>query len=337
MPLLAGIFDFLKHHWMLVSFLAPMFWAAVNVIDVYFVGNVYRDELDGTIITGLFQIIPFSILAIFFLKIGPGQFISIGGNSGLFWIDPTILLGVLGGFLFTSSFYFYFKALFKNNDVAFLQIIWGLTIIVVPALAFFIWGERLSISHYIGMGVTLLGATMLSVSKKLREKFSLRYLWIMLWAVVVFSLSMVFEDRVYSDLAARGLGDQGFLVGFLSFSLGAILAGVAFALAKRRNPLPLIKRYAAVFLLLEGISFLGNLASQKAIDIAPSVSFVATIETFVPVFIMLYSLFILFIFFYILKRNTLVIKRIYEEQLEGIWIKVFATAIMAIGVYIISV
>lgn len=331
-----SIFETLKHHWMLVSFLAPMFWAAVNVVDVYFVGKVYRDELDGTIISGLFQIIPFSILALFFLKISPNQFVSIGGNNGLFWIDPTILLALLGGFLFASSFYFYFKALFKHNDVAFLQIIWGLTIIAVPLLTFLFWGEKLSALKYVGMGITLLGATLLSANKKLREKFSWRYLWIIVWAVIILSLSMVFEDKVYAVLSARGLGDQGFLVGFLSFSLGAFLAGVFFALAKRRNPLPLIKRYAPIFVLFEGISFFGNLASQKAIDIAPSVSFVATIETFVPVFILAYSLLILFVFSLILRKKTKTTSWIYQEQTDGIWIKVLATAVMAIGVYIIS-
>lgn len=147
---------------------------------------------------------------------------------------------------------------------------------------------------------------------------------------------MVFEDKVYSDLSARGLGDQGFLIGFLGFTLGAFLAGVFFALAKKRNPFPLIKRFALIFLLFEGISFLGNLASQRAIDIAPSVSYVATIETFVPVFILIDSLLILFIFWLILKKKTSIMKRIYQEQLDGIWIKALATVIMAIGVYIIS-
>lgn len=336
MLLVPDIFEILKNHWMLVSFLAPMFWAAVNVIDVYFVGKVYRDEIDGTIISGIFQIIPFSIISLFFLKINLNQFVSVGGSGNLFWIDPIILLAILGGFLFTSSFYFYFKALFKHNDVAFLQIIWGLTIIVVPLLAFLFWGEKLSALKYVGMGTTLLGAILLSTNKKLRDKFSLRYLWVMIWAVVILSLSMVFENRVYTELSARGLNDQGFLVGFLGFSLGAFLAGVFFALAKNRNPFPLIKRYALLFILLEGVSFFGNLASQRAIDIAPSVSFVATIETFVPVFVLIYSLLILFVFSLILKKKTKTTSQIYQEQTEGILVKIMATAVMAVGVYIIS-
>lgn len=336
MPFENTTFEILTRNWLLVAFLAPMFWALVNIIDVYFVGEIYRDELDGAIISGLFQIIPFGILALFFLRIDLGQFVIFDGGDNVFWIDPIILLALLGGFLFTLSFYFYFKALFKHSDVAFLQIIWGLTVVAVPILAFLFWNETLSVVKYVGMSITLLGAILLSANRKLREKFSFRYLWIMLWAVVMISLSMVFEDKVYSDLSARGLGEQGFLLGFMCFSLGAFFAGAFFAFARNRNPLPLVMKYAPAFLFLEGISFFGNLASQRAIDIAPSVSFVATVETFVPVFILFYSLLILFVFSYIIGRKTKVISRIYKEQLDGIWVKIFATFIMAVGVYIIS-
>lgn len=328
--------DFLSHHWLLLAFIAPLFWALVNIVDVYFVSEVYKDELDGTIITGLFQVIPFFILGLFFLKINIKQFINLSPGNGIITVDPLLLLGFLGGFLFTSSFFFYFKALFKQKDVAFLQIIWGLTIIAVPILAFLFWGEKLPIVSYAGMGLTLAGAIFLSFNKSLRNKLSFRYLAIMLSAVIIFSLSMVFEDRVYGELTLRGFGDQGFLLGFLCFSLGSVFCGLFFAILSKRNPIPLIKEYGHIFILLEGITFFGNLSSQRAISVAPSVSFVATIETFVPVFVMVFSLIILFYFSFILAKRTKTFEKIYREQLDGIWIKIIATVIMAMGVYIIS-
>lgn len=334
MEFLISIFSFLKSHWLILSFLAPMFWALVNIIDVYFVGQVYKDELDGTIIAGLFQIIPWTFL-IFFLKIDMDKFINFRIQRSLFWIDPTLLIALLGGFLGILAFYFYFKALFNHNDAALLQIFWSLTIIVVPVLSFFLWGEKLSFYKYLGMGVILLGVFLLSMSKGLKSKISSRYFWIMIGAVIFLSLSMVFVGRAYSILAARGFGNQGFLIGFLCFSLGAFLGGMFFVIVGHRNPLPLIRKYLKIFIVLEGIAFLGNFASQGALNSAPSVSYVAAVETFIPVFILLFSLIVLFCskFF---RGNRPAVERIYREQLDGVWVKIIATIIMVAGVYIIS-
>ncbi|MDD4989808.1 MAG: EamA family transporter [Candidatus Pacebacteria bacterium] len=329
------LINFFQTHWLILAFLAPMSWAVVNIIDVYFVGKIYKDELDGTIIAGLFQILPWAVL-IFFLNIDMGQFINFGTNGSSFWVDPILFIALFGGFLFASSFYFYFKALFSNNDVALLQIIWSLTIIAVPVFTFLLWGERLSFYEYLGMGVILLGATMLSMSEGLRAKISSRYIWIMIGAVIFLSFSMVLEEKAYSDLAARGLGNQGFLVGLLFFSIGAFLAGIFFAIVGKRNPLPLIKKYLKTLLILEGLSALGNFTSQAAINTAPSVSFVAAVENFVPVFIILFSLLILSFFPHIFKKNKQAIKEMYDEQLNGVWVKIIATIIMGVGVYIIS-
>jgi len=324
-------FEFFKNHWLAIAFLAPMFWALVNIIDVYFVGGIYKDELDGTIISGLFQIVPWSIL--FF--IADFNLAGAFNSNNTLWLDGTLILSFIGGLLYTSSFYFYFKALFSKNDVSMLQVFWSLTIIAVPVLSFFIFGEVLPAFKYAGMAVVLLGATVLSLNAKLRESFSGRYLKIMLGAVLFLSLSMILEERAY-NLLGVSYGSQGFWLGFFFFSLGAFTAGLLFALFFKRSPWVLIRKYYKIFLLGEGIYFLGNLFSQRALDIAPSASYVAAVETFIPVFVLAYSLLILFFFSYILKKKNEAVERIYSEQIGGIWIKVLATIIMAIGVYIIS-
>jgi uncharacterized membrane protein len=320
---------FFKNHWLAIAFLAPMFWAIVNIIDVYFVDGIYRDELDGTIISGLFQIVPWSIL--FFVanfKLSDAINVSTG-------LDKTLILSFAGGLLYTSAFYFYFKTLFNHNDVSMLQILWNLTIIAVPALSFLFFRETLPGFKYIGMVIVLFGATMLSFNAKLRNKFSAKYFWTMMGAVLFLSLSMILEERAYNILGET-YGGQGFWLGFFFFSMGAFTTGALFAIYSKRNPFPLIKKYYKIFLLGEGIYFFGNLFSQKALDVAPSASYVAVIETFVPVFILAYSLLILFLFSAILRRKNETIKRIYSEQIGGIWVKILATVVMAIGVYIIS-
>ncbi len=320
-------------NWLLIAFLAPMFWALVNIIDVYFVDDIYKNEIEGTIIFGLFQVIP-SIFLFFFVKKDILTSL-VGFQSGGFVINDALLLAVLGGFLFTSAFYFYFKALFNQNDVALLQVLWNLSVVVIPIMTFLFFRDTLPIYAYAGMAITLIGATLISSSKKLKTKFSSKYLSIMAGAVLLLSLSMVIEERVYSNLSAMGFGNQGFLTGFLFFSIGSFLGGIFFIFLGKNNPTKLIKKYYKIFLIAEGLTFLGTMASQRAIDISPSVSYVATVETFVPVFVLFFSAIMIVIAKYIINKKEL-IKRIYNEQLDGVGIKVLATVIMAIGIYIIS-
>ena len=157
----------------------------------------------------------------------------------------------------------------------------------------------------------------------------------MLGAVLLMSLSMVIENHAYG-LLENSYGARSFWLGFLFFSLGAFLGALLLAIYAKRNPLPTIRKYYGIFFIGEGLYFLGNFASQKAISIAPSVSYVALIETFGPVFIMAYSLLIIFFSSFLLHKKTAAVKRIYSEQIGGIWVKVLATVIMAVGVYVIS-
>lgn len=325
---------FLDSHWLILAFLAPMFWALVNLIDVYFVDGVYEDELEGTIIMGIFQAIP-CLFLIFFLKIDLSQLISFNAVSGQLVFEPMILLALLGGILFNLSFYFYYKALFHHNDVGLLQILWSLSIVVVPFLAFVLWREKLPVYGYLGMFITLLGIIVLSFHKGMDRKVFQRYLLVMLAAIVFFSLSMVLENKAYNVIAGRGWGNQGFLLVFLCFSLGALISSIILLLFNHKNLWPLIRRYYKVFILGEGLTFLGNLSSQRALSVAPSVSYVATIETFVPVFVLIFSLLIVLVA-KIVKAKFSTVKRIYQDQLQGVPLKIVAIIIMALGVYVIS-
>jgi uncharacterized membrane protein len=247
---------------------------------------------------------------------------------------PILIMSFAAGLLFSSSFYFYFKALFHKNDVSLLQILWNLTVIAVPVLSFVFLRETLPFVSYVGMAVVLLGATLLSFDGDLRKNFSKKYFIIMLGAVLFLSAAMILQESAYDQL--NGLYEnESFWLGFFFFSLGSFTTGLTFAVFSKRNPWHLIKKFYKIFILGEGIYFLGNMASQKALDVAPNASFVAVIETFVPVFVLAYSLLILFCFKLTKKKNEIV-TQIYSEQTGGIWLKVLATIIMAVGVYIMD-
>ncbi|OGF22723.1 hypothetical protein A2Y83_02475 [Candidatus Falkowbacteria bacterium RBG_13_39_14] len=345
MVLLSQIFEFIANNWIIVAFLAPMSWALVNVIDVYFVDGIYDDELDGTIISGIFQIMPwFVILPIVnthmsdYIKLGFSQ----AGSSLLNFsinFNPALLLSFAGGLLFSLSFYFYFKALFHRNDVALVEILTNLCVVAVPLMSFFLFHERLSFLSYFGMGITLSGALVLSFSSAIRNNGSKILYVTMLLSVIFLSVSMIFESKAYSMLESSGISEStGFWAGFLFFSLGVFTCSFVFAIINKRNPFPLIKKYSRIFLIAESISFSGTLFSQRALDISPSSSYVATIETFVPVFVLLYSLIVVGYasIFFRHPNKKFILTKIYREQFIGVPFKFAAIVVMGLGVYVLS-
>jgi len=316
--------------WMAVAFLAPAFWALVNIADVYFVGGVYQDELDGIIISSLFQILPWAVLPFFIeLKMAEMPMLIIAQA-----FDKTVLIAVLGGVFFTISYYCYFRALFRyHNDASLIQILWTLYVIVTPIFSFFIEGKVLSMMKYVGMGVVLLGATMLSVEPNLKERLSRGILLTTLGAAISWALSIVLQSVAFDSFAATH-GENAFWVGIFYLNIGACLAGVAIMIVSRRNPLPLIRRYYHIFIGVELVCFLGTLFYEKAIAMSSSPSLVSATGTFMPAFVLIYSALIVG-FCKLLKINNEMASNIYNDQLTGKWIKITATGVMAVGVYMI--
>ncbi|MFZ2187896.1 MAG: EamA family transporter [Candidatus Moraniibacteriota bacterium] len=310
------------NHWLLIAFIAPFLWALVSLLDVYFVEEAYEDAFDGALISGVFQLAPW--LLVFF---GVVSFVYPGHAAAV--------VAWFGGTLFLFSFFFYFKALFATNDVAITQVIWNLTILLVPFFSWLILRERLDLIHYVAVGIAFAGAMLLSLDKTLstKEGFS-RTVLMMLCAVIMLSLSMVAEGKAY-----RLTGDDFWSV-FLLFSTGAAsAAGLLFfldtkkAIDRLRHIGKLGSQYLPIFILAESLSVIGTLTSQRAIDLSPSVSFVAVIESLVPVFVMLVSLLLVGIFYWTRKKTM---QMLYQDQLSGLGIKVGASIIIGWSIYMIS-
>lgn len=318
-------------HWLIFALAAPALWALVNIIDVYFVDGIYKDEWDGIIISALFQILPWPLLFIV-ADFSPFMVLHEAPVRSAWFFDPAFLLSFGGGLLFTLSSFFYFKALFDQNDAPMLQVMWNAGGIMVPLLSFVFLSEVLPVYKYIGILIALLGTSILSLHSRIREKFSWRYLWISFCGILFLSMSMVMEGRAY-DLFGGTIGGNAYWAGFFFFSLGVFIGGLFFALFSRRNSWALVKKYYKIFLLAEGLSFVGIMASQRALDISPSASYVVTVETLLPLFVVAWCL--VFGLFSLHKKFPH-LKQMYTEQVEGIFVKVIATVIVVVGVYIIS-
>jgi drug/metabolite transporter (DMT)-like permease len=139
---------------------------------------------------------------------------------------------------------------------------------------------------------------------------------------------------------AYRIASSQFLDVYLVFSLGVVLAAVALALLKPRATVERIRRFAgfkpryiALLICAEGVSFIGTVFSQRALDLSPSPSFVVAIESSVPVFVMLLSLLLAPIFGYLGREQT---SKMFHQQVLGWKEKLVAIALMTTGIYCIA-
>ena len=313
--------DYVWSNWIIVAFLAPFFWALVNIIDVYFVSSVYEDEWDGIIINSVFQSLPLLLPLL-----GIVTFVFPG-------ILPSVL-AFTGGALLVISFFFYFKTLFISSDVVVVQAFWNLSVPLVPFFAWLLIGEKLTFVNYVGIALAFIGAMLFTLHKKIKERRLGKVFAVMIGAIVFFSLSMVVQAEAFR------LMDGDFWSGFLIFSLGASVTGL-FLLFFDPQPLKLrmshvikmSKTYFGVFVLAESLNLLGVAASQRAIDLSPAVSFVAVIGSSIPVFVMFLSFVLVIVFIALNKERA---REIYQSQLVAFKTKIAACCIIATGIYLIS-
>lgn len=309
---------FLWNNWFLLALLAPALWAAVNIIDVYFVEDIYQRPLDGLILSGFFQIVPWIAV-----PLGILEFHRLP-------VAPTALF-LLGGFLYMTAFYFYFKALFQKNDAPLVQVLWTLSLPLVPIFSWVVFGEQLLLIQYVGIFIAFLGGFFLSLDSTLRSNRLRPVAKTMILANVSLAASMVIQSYAY-----EAVGENGFWSGYLLFSLGAFSVAPLIWVITDRNlrVFRLARRYWLVFLASEGLATLGFLASQRALSLSLSPSFVAVLETLIPAFVMIFSILIV-VFLKTFRFRSPLAQTVYQNQLQGVSVKIASIFTIALGVYLL--
>lgn len=301
--------------WILVAFIAPILWASVVLLDIYFTQKAYSEAVEGTIISGLYQGIVLILL--------PFVHYSWPSSGWLFF---------LSGICFLFSCHWYIRSLIIGGDGALAQIVWNFSILLVPIFAWIISGEKLQFIHYIGIALVFLGVIFFAWDKNVSRHHHMRVLKNMLPAIVSISLSMSLQKEGFNE-------SPDFLPGFLTFSMGVTTAGFgAFLLQSQKKNLAsrisdLCRRYWHSFLLGETLSVIAVLSSSFAISLAPSISFIVVIESLIPVFVMFFSFFLSRLFF-VLKRPEYRI--LYEEQIVHTGRKIGALTVVILGIYLIA-
>lgn len=262
-------------NWVAMSLTSAAAWAMSCVIDVGFVSNgVYRKASDGPAIAGLFFVFPAIATS------GSVNFASVN------W--ELLCVGWLSGCALLLHVYFYFRALFQLNDAVNVEIFSNLDILIIPVLAFFVLGERLPPSNYLAIALTALGVIVLIFYQI--SRFSPAIVANLAAAVICISVMIVMQAWL--------LKQTNFATATWLFSTSAFLTTLCiFGLPKRprRRIGNMFRQFGALFVVVQLLEVAAVLSTQRATEKGPSVSLVALLECTMPIFIMAFSIIVVWV------------------------------------------
>ena len=303
------------NNWLLIAVIPPLLYAIVSLFDAYFIDRrIFDDAREATIISALFGALPLLVPAF-----------------GLYEVQlpaPRVtVIAALTGALFTFHIYFYLAALFEKNDVVLGETIQNLSVFCVPFLAYFLIDEVLTAVHYVGIGIAALGVVFMYCYNKPTVSGNFAGCSKMLISMLLFSLTLISGEWVYQHTA--------FWDGFLIFSFGMFAAGFMLYLIGNKKRIPgIVLTKWRFFIIAEGLTTLGILCSQRAVDISPSVTFIAITECLVAFFILLLSVAV-FWFTQLTGSGLSDLRNICRNQLIDYPAKIIAGLFISTGILLV--
>jgi len=293
-------------NWILLSLLAPLFWASSNFVDKYILGKYTR---------GIFDFLFFSTITSLFLFLILFIFVGMPELTMYSWIP------ILTGVILIYSYGFYGKAL-EQGDTSALVILFKFIPVLTVVLAFIFLGQTLSSNELLGFVVVLAGATIVSFEKSrgiFIKGFGMIFIAILMWSVMT-----LFIDY--------GLTKMSFWDYFLLDTLGSTLAGLTLFIipAMRRQIIDGLKTATiGKYVWFSGnnlLDFFGQMSIKKALAIAPSAGLVTVVMQAQSFYAIVIGILL-----------TLIIPGVIKEDISAsVLIKKFIGAlIMFSGVYIL--
>lgn len=244
-------------NWVLLSLLAPLFWASSNFVDKYILGKHTR---------GIFDFLFFSTITSWFLFLILLAFVGIPEITVHSWIP------ILTGIILIYSYGFYGKAL-EQGDTSALVILFKLIPVFTVILAFVFLGQTLSANELLGFVIVLAGATIVSFEKS--RGIFIKGFGMILIAILMWSVMTLFIDF--------GLTKMSFWDYFLLDNLGSALAGLTlFIIPSMRKQVVSGLQTATTgkYVWFSGnnlLDFFGQMSIKKALAIAPSAGLVTVV------------------------------------------------------------
>ncbi|MBX2869335.1 MAG: EamA family transporter [Acidiferrobacterales bacterium] len=312
--------ELIWNNWLLVGLLPPFLYAVVALFDACLVDSaVYLNPSEATVVSALFGAIPL-LLPLF----GFVEFSLPNWNVAL--------VAFAGGVLFALHIFYYISGLFKRNDTVLAETVQNLSVLLVPFFAFFLIGEVLNATHYVGIG--LAGAGVLYMywhtrrSKAASSESMLASGGIELTvSMLLFCLILIAGEWVYQR--------TDFWSGYLLFTTGLLFVGIVlFVVNPIKRVVPLVRKRWRLFLFIEGITTIGMICSQRAVDISPSATYVAITECLGAYFILLISGIIFFANKWFGTKIS-ILTRVCREQLIGYPAKIIAGLFISTSIFLV--
>lgn len=293
--------------WLVFALTAPFLFAAVHVMDSYCVDEIFEKPWMGVVTSAVASLIIYIPLP-FILP-----FLSWK------WPPLAIIMGALtAGALIQLSQALYFQSL-KHCEVGIVASYWNMIPVVLPLLSFFLLGETLMFSNYLGIATLVLASTLmfyLDHNLEMRiTSFSMMGI-----ASLMQAFSYLIQKWVYREVP--------FLCGYIFIITGLIIVGLLPLLIPkilklfRRNIGKLILR-RHTFILIEIINLMALSSAEIAIMLGIP-SLVAAAETTMPAFTLALSL------------GIPTLTRQHRSVKKKLPRKLLAVGLMMIGVWLIS-
>jgi len=255
----------------LLALIAPIFWAALNIIDKYFLTKLIKNAFSYQILMLFFDSI--AILPLFlFTKIS--------------FAYPWFISGIVSNLLLSFAFIWYNKAM-MIEEASRVVMMFYLNPLFALILAYVFLGETLDFSKYVGILFLVLSALMISYKKtKGKFKFSAA-----LGFVLIISISWAMFE-VFSKYAFNFIDYFSFLFWNI---VGAIISGfVLLCFPKYRkdffNDMRKVNKKKVFFWrTFSVIVYYTALISFYIAISKESVSLVAAIPSLQPLFVLIYT------------------------------------------------
>ncbi|OGN26820.1 MAG: hypothetical protein A3B17_00255 [Candidatus Yanofskybacteria bacterium RIFCSPLOWO2_01_FULL_45_72] len=293
-------------NWILLSLLAPLFWAFSNFVDKYILGKYTK---------GIFDFLFFSTITSWVFFICLLAFIGLPDFTIYSWIP------IFTGMTLIYSYGFYGKAL-EQGDTSTLVILFKLIPVVTVILAFIFLGQSLSSNEFLGFIVILVGAIIVSLERS--KNFFIKGFGMIFIAIIIWSIMTLFIDY--------GLTKMSFWHYFLLDNLGSALAGPTLLIipSMRRQVINGLKTAVASkyiwFSWNNLLDFFGQMSIKKALAVAPSAGLVMVVMQVQSFYAIIIGVFL-----------TIFIPHIIKEDISGrTLVKKFVGAlVMFSGVYLL--
>lgn len=262
--------------WLAFALSAPLFFAAVHILDSFCVEDIFDKPWLGMITSSMASVIIFAPLPYFL------PFIT--------WEWPSlnvVLLALLAGALIQISQGLYFQAL-AYSEAGIVAAYWNMIPAFIPILSFIFFKEVLRPSAYIGISILIFTSSYILIIDSNRD-FRFKSLYLMIVACFMQAISYLLLDYTYIE--------STFLVVFYLMTIGLIISGIApliykpvrLVFCKNLNELIPATKF---FIAIELANLIALACAQKAVDLG-NPSLVAAIETTIPAFIIVISIFML--------------------------------------------